>query len=470
MKLLRPASASAAVLAALLSAAPAAAATAAPARSRAVTTATPVRHFLFLMQGGRTFDNYFGTYPGADGIPAGTCQPRTAGRPRSGCVRPFPLAGQPPPLGASKTTIAGQYDHGKMDGFVSAYVRQGRNGTTVMGYYDARQLPFYWHAAGSYVLFDHFFSSTMYGIRSNRSYWVSAAPAPGGTGAIPQNGYPAQQLTIFDRLQAAGVSWKFYVQDYHPRGTYQTASPANPETQTARVPLVDYRRFTHDPALSRHITGLAQYYQDLAHGTLPAVAFITSSSPDNERSARSIAAGQALTRNLVTQLMESRYWDSSALLVSYDGSGGWYDHVPPPKAGRARLGFRVPALLISAFARRGLVDHTVLEYSSALAFIERNWGLAPLTKRDARASSFAGAFDFSAGPRPPAVIPGAPGPRAAVTVATGPPPVARVYTFYGGAALACVAIVLFAAAWPRLTARRRPPAGDSPAGPEGVGA
>ena len=192
MKLRIPASAMAIGLAALMSSAPAAASAAQPApvarsaHHQSVAATTPIKHFIFLMQGGRTFDNYFGTYPGADGPPAGTCQLQIAGQPKHGCVQPFPLIGkQPPPLGASRTTVFAQYHHGQMNGFVSAYQRQGRNGSPVMGYYDHRRLPFYWNAARSYVLFDHFFSSAMYGIRANRSYWVSAATAPGGRGAIP---------------------------------------------------------------------------------------------------------------------------------------------------------------------------------------------------------------------------------------------------------------------------------------------
>jgi phospholipase C len=442
----------AAALAALPLASPAAAET---------RTATPIRHFIFLMQGGRTFDNYFATYPGADGPPPGTCQPRSASRSQEGCIKPFPLGDrQPPPLGASSTTIASQYDHGKMDGFVSAYQKQGRNGEPVMGYNDRRQLPFYWGIADRYVLFDRFFSSARYGIRANRSYWVSAAPPPGGSDAVPARGY-GKLPTIFDRLQRAGITWKFYVQNYDPRQTYQNASLANPETQTSRVPLVNYARFTRDPALRRHIADLSQYYRDLASGTLPAVAYVASSAGDNERSARTITAGQHLVRNLTTQLMQSRYWNSSALLVSYDGSGGWFDHVRPPGSRPDALGFRVPALLVSAYAVPGQVNHTVLSYESALRFIEQNWGLSPLTARDASANSLASAFDFATGPRPGTVLsPLSAAPAGQLRTPRAPSaPAAAVYGFYGTAAAVSIALVL-AASWPRLTRRRAAMAGN----------
>jgi phospholipase C len=440
--------AAAAVLAVLAQAGPAAAA---PTRTG---TATPIRHFVFLMQGGRTFDNYFGTYPGADGIPADACQLRVSGHPADGCVKPFALpAVQVPPLQAGPTTIKSQYNHGKMNGFVSAYESQGRSGTTAMGHYDRTELPLYWKVADNYVLFDHYFASTLAGSRSNRSYWVSAAASPGGAQRIPVGGY-GNKPTIFDRLQAAGISWKFYVQGYNPHATYQSASRINPNSQTVRVPLLNYARFVDDPTLSKHIVGMDQYYRDLADGTLPAVSYIASSA-DNERSARSILPGQHLVRNLVTQLMVSRYWDSSALMWSYDGSGGWYDSVTPPRLGSATLGLRVPALLISAYARKGQVDHTVLSYPSALRFIEQNWHLTPLTSLDATSASLTSAFNFALGPRRPVILPPLPSslsaqPKAAPAVRT-----AVVYWLYGGAATLCVVLVLLALGLPAVTARRR---------------
>src|SRR5689334_2796332 len=419
---------------------------------------TPVKHFIFLMQGGRAFDNYFGAYPGADGASAGTCQLRVTGKPADGCVKPFLLrGGHLPSLSANNTIIANQYNGGKMDGFVAAYQRQGRDGATAMGHYDGRALAFYWKVARDYVLFDRFFSANQYGIRNNRSYWVSAVPAPGGTGRIPADGY-GDQLTIFDRLQAAGVSWKFYVQGYNRTQTYQSASPANPETQTSRVPLVDFSRFTHDPALASHIVGLDQYYKDLQAGTLPAVAYVASSSGYDERSARPVFLGQGLVRPLVTQLMLSRYWGSSACMWSYDGPGGWYDGTRPPEVGSATLGFRVPALLVSAYARRGQVSHTVLDYTGALKFIEQNWRLDPLADRDARSNSIISAFNFTASPRPP-VLPraGAVPDPLPVTHPLSRHQVTVVYLLYGGAAALSVLLLAFAALSSARAARRRRP-------------
>jgi phospholipase C len=426
-----------------------------PARADPSTLArTPVRHFIFLMQGDRTFDNYFGRYPGADGIPAGVCLARVSGRPQSGCVKPFPLHGEvPAALAPGQAVIQAQFDNGRMDAFVSAFTRQGRDGTTAMGYYDERDIGYYWGLAQRYVLFDRFFSSAPYGIRLNRSYWVSAAPPPGGE-RIPAGGY-GNQPTIFDRLQSAGVSWKFYVEDYHPGETFRAVSPTEPAAQATRVPLLTYARFVDDPALRSHVVDIDEYYQDLAQGTLPAVAYIASANA-SERSARSMPAGQRLVRGLLTQLMLSQYWQSSAFLWSYDGSGGWYDHVPPPRVGPEQWGARVPALLVSAYARVGQVDHDTLDYTSALKFVEDNWGVPALTSRDASAHSIASAFDFAAGPRP-AVLP----PRAGPAVTTGAsaaagPRRSGVGAIYGlyGAALA-VGVGMWAAALVSTRIRRR---------------
>lgn len=403
---------------------------------------TPISHFIFLMQGGRTFDNYFGTFPGADGLPAGTCQPRSADQRSQGCVRPFALHGTVPrSLSPNRSIIDSQVNRGHMNGFVSAYTDQGRDGASAMGHYDGRDLPFSWSAARHGVLFDRFFAAVPFGTVAERSYWVSGAPAPGGGDAVPPGGY-GDRPTLFDRLQQAGVSWKFYVEGYRPKETYRTPG----STQPVRAPLLGYARFVDNPALRGHIADLGQYYRDLDNGTLPSVAYIATNG-SAERSARSIPAGQRLIRSLTTQLMLSRYWDSSALLWSYDGSGGWYDHVAPPRAADGPRGLRVPAVLISPYARPGGIDHTVLDSAGALRFVEDNWRLRPLAKRDATARSIAGAFDFSAPPRAPEILPTPPSSSPAGRVDS-----AKVYALYGAAAGTVIALVTVAA----VRSRRRP--------------
>src|SRR5690606_11747850 len=236
--------------------------------------------------------------------------------------------------------------------------------------------------------------------------------------------------------------------------TYRAATDTDPASQTVRVPLLNYARFLDDPALSANIVDLAEYYRDLEQGTLPAVAYVATSGA-NERSAGSMAAGQKLVRTMLNRLMLSRSWERSAFLWSYDGSGGWYDHVAPPVIDGVQAGLRVPAVLVSPYARPGHIDHTQLDYTSALKFIEYNWDLPPLTTRDATAESISGACDFTAPPRAPGIIANGP---AVPEVPTGNS--AMIYGWYGGAFVFAASLLAVAAyrSRPAVAAHRSRPA------------
>ena len=209
--------------------------------------------------------------------------------------------------------------------------------------------------------------------------------------------------TIFDSLQKAGVSWKFYVQNYDPNITYRDLGTiGNRASQVIWVPLLNFDRFLDDPELSSHIVDLNQYYVDLRQGTLPAVAYIAPSGA-SEHPPGSLISGQRFVKSLIQELMRSSAWSSSAFLLSYDDWGGWYDHVAPPQVDQYGYGLRVPALLISPYAKQGYIDSTTLDFTSILKFIEENWGLEPLAERDAKANNFLSAFDFKQ-PAAPASI------------------------------------------------------------------
>jgi phospholipase C len=267
-----------------------------------------------------------------------------------------------------------------------------------MGYYDDRDVPYHWNLADEYVLFDRFFSSAAGGSFVNHLYWVAGAPSRSGDRMTGEN--LDEMTTIFDRLQASGITWKFYVQNYEPDLTYRTVDqfPGNRASQVVWVPLLNFDRFIDDPELSSHIVDLDEYFTDLQRGTLPAVAYIVPSGP-SEHPPSNLMSGQKFVRALIQALMQSDAWSESAFLLTYDDWGGWYDHVPPPRVDENGYGFRVPALLISPYARRGHIDSTILDYTSILKFIEDNYGLEPLATRDAQANSLIGAFDFSQPPR-----------------------------------------------------------------------
>ena len=359
---------------------------------------TPIEHFVVLMQENHTFDNYFGTYPGADGPPANVCMPKLTDDPTAGCDK-REWIGKAPTLDLlhSVDVARAQYNGGKMNGFVDVFTRRGIVGAKPMGYYDDRDLPYYWNLADNYVLFDRFFASAAGGSVWNHMFWVSGTPGNPKGDIIPPAGFDAAKVpTIFDRLEAKGISWKFYVQNYDPRITaFNTTNLTDNDklSQPIWVPLLAYHKYVDDPRLFGHIVDMEQYYKDAAEGTLPAVAFIAPAGSSEHPPGR-IQAGQAFIRAIVTELMRSPLWRSSAFMWSYDDWGGWYDHVKPPQVDAYGYGFRVPALLVSPWARHGYIDSRTLDFTSMLKFIEENWGLAPLAARDRAASSIAAAFDF----------------------------------------------------------------------------
>lgn len=405
---------------------------------------TPIKHLIVLMQENHSFDNYFGTYPGADGIPAGTCMPIDPRDPaNTECVEPFHIGDNDVGLADpdhSSATHRLQFNEGRLDGFVYALNRRNQDGRLAMGYYDDRDLPYYWNLVDEYVLFDRFFSSAAGGSFINHLYWVAAAPSSTGDRMTGQS--LDELTTIFDRLQASGISWKFYVQNYEPRLTYRTVNefPGNRASQVVWCPLLNFDRFIDDPALSSHIVDLDEYYADLHGGTLPAVAYIVPSGP-SEHPPSNLQSGQKFVRALIQALMQSDAWYQSAFLVTYDDWGGWYDHVSPPQVDEYGYGFRVPALLVSPFARHGYVDNTTLDYTSILRFIEDNFDVPPLSERDAQANSFIGAFDFSQPPRQPRFIP-----LERVESAPRPEPQRAVLFVAYGAALTMAGLFIVAAA------------------------
>ena len=373
-----------------------------PSQSKAPNT--PIEHFLVLMQENHTFDNYFGTYPGVEGIPEGTCMPVDPfDKKNTECVEPFHIGDRPiDDLDHSESTFDLQYNKGMMNGFVYALNQRNQNGALAMGYYDDRDLPYYWNLADEYVLFDHMFSSDHGGSFANHMFWVSGQQ---GGSRVTTDGYD-DVLTIFDRLQERGISWKFYVQNYDPGINYRTADQisGNRASQVIWVPVLNMARFLDDPELSSHIVDLNEYYKDLENGTLPAVAYIAPAGA-SEHPPGSIRSGQKFVKALIQALMRSSSWDSSAFMVMYDDWGGWHDHVNPPQVDKFGYGMRVPAFMVSSHAKQGHIESTVLDFTSVMKFIEENWDLEPLAERDANANNFLSAFDFSAPPREPVFIP-----------------------------------------------------------------
>lgn len=320
------------------------------------------------------------------------------------CVEPFHIGDLPVEnLDHSRRTYRLQYNEGRMNGFVYALNLLKQDGRLAMGYYDGRDIPFYWNLADEYVLFDRFFSSSAAGSFMNHVYWVTASPGRGEDKATPEG--LGDLTTIFDRLQERGIPWKFYINKFDPSLTYRSLSEDAPRPpQVEWVPLLNIDRYLDTPELFQRIVDLDEFYSDLDTGNLPAVSYVKIIG-SSEHPPASLQAGQRAARTMIHALMQSEAWEKTAFIVTYDDWGGWYDHVPPPKVDEYGYGFRVPALMVSPYAKQGAIDSTELDYTSILKFIEENWDLEPLTARDAGANSIASGFDFTQEPRQPRIIP-----------------------------------------------------------------
>ncbi len=334
-----------------------------------------IEHVLFLIQENHSFDNYFGTFPGADGLPAGVSV--------SG-VRPFHLSTfQPHNLPHTWTATHRAVDGGKMDGFVSA-----ERSRETMGYYDGSDLPAYWEYARRFTLADRFFSSFAGPSLPNHLYALAAQSeevqdnrvAPGTEFDFP---------TLPERLSAAGISWKCYDGSPGPRGFL----PLDP--------LRGFRDFRRSPRLRSGIGPTRELFRDLRSATLPSVAWIIPSVEESEHPPMDIRTGMRYVATVVDALMKSPYWLTSVLVLTWDEYGGFYDHVSPPDEDGQSYGLRVPAIVISPYARPGFVDHTTYDFTSVLRLIEDLSDLPPLSRRDARAHSLAGALALFQQPLPP---------------------------------------------------------------------
>ena len=482
-----------------------------------------IRHVVIIMQENRSFDSFFGTYPGADGIPAKNGQftvcvpdPRAGG-----CDKPY----HDPSLvnggaGHGLSNAVTDVDGGKMDGFVRAAentVSRGCSATNppipgclpgstpdVMGYHDAREIPNYWTYASDFVLNDHMFEpvdswslpSHLYLVSGWSARCTSANPDscvsdPAWAGArqsrlksLPPaflsclrahgvtrpkradltnpkvaaaasaclgtltpaqrqqllgSGGQGQALGVYSwtdltyLLHADHVSWAYYVQsgvqpdcDDNPD---ETAAGCAPVAQGARTPsiwnpLPSFTDVKADGQLG-NVQNLANFYPAAERGTLPAVSWIAPAQPDSDHPPANLATGQAYVTNLINTIMRGPDWNSTAIFLTWDDWGGFYDHIVPPQVDSNGYGLRVPSLVISPYARQGDIDHQVLSFDAYNKFIEDDFlngsRLDPKTdgrpdprpdvREDASVlGNLYADFDFSQQPRPPVLLPTHPAP------------------------------------------------------------
>ena len=447
------------------------------------TQGNKIQHIIFVVQENHTFDNYFGTYPGARGIPSSLLNANT-----SSPYLPHHLSSEASPLLTNSWGAAHlAYDNGKMDGFINA--EGGSAGT--MGYYDRTNIPYYWDYADHYVLADEFFSSMLGPTFPNHLYIASGAAGPvniTGTyswlvnntivgdlgGSYPYEGLHLDWGTLARELTAANVSWNWYTGD----------SPATTGTAWNVLPLYSY--FQNNPSvLAAHVKGTQEFSSDINGGKLGAITWVTPGSwapptypsgcagiDTSEHPPARIDCGMDYVAYLVNTVMQSNYWNSTAIVVTWDDWGGFFDHVPPPQVDKFGVGFRVPAIVISPWAKPHYVDHTQYEFGSLLKFAETTFNLPSLGTRDANSSNMLGMFDFSQTPLPTLVEPAnfflAAPVTTNTTTATTTPPSSQTSASSGNSGipefplLSAGAVVLAVALAVAYAIMRRPPHGALP--------
>ncbi len=425
----------------------------------------PIDHIVVLYLENRSFDHLFGTFPGAEGLAAyhgaqtgdngvayatlptplghdGKPDPRL---PRGLPNAPFPMLRFVGPFDPTNNPVHRFYHMQRQYGVgadgipMGKWVAEGTSGGTTMGYYERAAIPVQWRLAEEFVLLDHYFQGIHGGSFANHFYLIAATLAtypeaplavkaqlePDGSlvkdGDVDPEGYvvnnldppyPPQRVanildvpqtapTIADRLDAGGVPWRWYATGWGA-GVDAVKQGLVPHHN----PFQYVKRIMESPEERAHIRDASEFVKALREGGLPAVAFVKPHARQNAHPVSStVGAGDRWIGEMVKAIMASRYWSRVAVVITYDEGGGWFDHVPPPVVDRFGLGTRVPALIVSPYAKRGIVAHGQYDHASILKFIEWRFGLEPLTERDRRAEAFLEAFDFDQPPRQPIALP-----------------------------------------------------------------
>jgi phospholipase C len=369
--------------------------------------ASAIQHFVFILKENRSFDHYFGTFPGADGATTGVIS--------TGQVIPLPHAPDAVPRDPNHGWIASvlAVDNDRMDRFDLIQAGNENGDYLSLSQLYQQDIPNYFTYASNFVLADHMYSSIQSATFPNHLYTIAAQsggaidnPLPDGpesgcdapTGATAPvldaegnitSQYPCFDFqTVADSLTAAGITWARY---------------GGPDSLTDPFEAISHIRFSSlwD---TNFFTSNSQFATDAAAGNLPAVSWLAAGGPFDEHPDYSTCQGENWTVTQLNAIMNGPDWGSTVVFVAWDDFGGFYDHEPPPVLDQFGLGIRVPLIIISPYAISGYISHTQYEFSSFLAILEERFGLATLTNRDAMASDMMDSFDFTQTPLPPLVL------------------------------------------------------------------
>ncbi len=338
-------------------------------------------HVVVVMMENRSFDHFFGWLPGANGQQAGLNYSDSSGtsHPTHALAPDYQGCGFNDP-GHSYAQGRVEYDNGACDGFL---FNGSGNDIYAIGYYGQNDLPFLGAAGPAFTVLDNYFCGIMAETYPNRFHMHAAQ-----TDRLTNTSTTSTLPTIWDRLQAGGYSGRYYFSDLPFLALWGTkyANISKP---------------------------FSQFLADAQAGTLPNVAYVdpgfaaeTTDTSNDDHPHGDIRDGEAFLNQVYTAVTSSPNWSKTVLIINFDEWGGFFDHVPPPlalipRASQAagipdgRLGFRVPCLVISPYARRNFVGHEQFDHTSILRMIEWRFGLPPLTVRDQTANNLADVLDFA---------------------------------------------------------------------------
>ncbi len=423
-----------------------------------------IKHVVIIMQENRSYDEYFGMYPGGEGLPRkadgsfAVCVPDPSG---GRCVQPYHDGADRNgggPHGAS--SAAADIDGGKMDGFIGEQQHGGRrlckafdprcgggDHPDVMGYKDARDLPNYWAYAQNFVLQDRMFEPNASWSLPEHLFMVSGWSArcashdpmscvnelqnPQRTGGIARprlrDGardpiYAWTDLTYL--LHKNHVSWGYYLSEGTQPDCADDQMFCAPAGQNRKVPQIwnplPWFDTVKDDGELQNVQNVSNFYTAAKAGTLPAVAWVVPNGALSEHPPALVSTGQSYVTNVINAVMQSPDWNSTAIFLAWDDWGGFYDHVAPPVVDQNGYGLRVPALVISPYAKKGYIDHQTVSFDAYLKFIEDDFLNAaridpktdgrPDARPDVRENSsqlgnLLSVFDFNQTPRAPLVLP-----------------------------------------------------------------